>query len=104
VRLVGDPDHQQNQVKRESLFRAHEEGLFNFALQLTEGRIDLADDLVEDVHRLFVRTRPGPPLDDASHVRAYLGRMLKDLFIGSERRAGEDVSSLLRSPDNAKPN
>jgi len=79
----------------EELFLAHHAWLVKRATQITQGRRDEADDLVQDLYIQLVHARPDLDFGDDEHVRGYLFRMMRNLSVSNARRTGRDALSNL---------
>ena len=79
----------------EELFLAHHAWIVKRATQITQGRRDEADDLVQDLYIQLVHTRPDLDFGDDEHVRGYLFKMMRNLSVSNARRAGRDALSNL---------
>ncbi len=79
----------------EDLFLEHHGWLVKRAIQITQGRRDEADDLVQDLYIQLVHTRPDLDFGDDEHVRGYLFKMMRNLSVSNARRTGRDALSNL---------
>jgi RNA polymerase sigma factor (sigma-70 family) len=79
----------------EDLFLGHYAWLVKRAIQITQGRRDEADDLVQDLYIQLVHTRPDLDFGDDERVRGYLFNMMRNLSVSNARRAGRDALSNL---------
>jgi DNA-directed RNA polymerase specialized sigma24 family protein len=79
----------------EDLFLGHYAWLVKRASQITQGRRDEADDLVQDLYIQLVHTRPDLDFGDDERVRGYLFNMMRNLSVSNARRAGRDALSNL---------
>jgi RNA polymerase sigma factor (sigma-70 family) len=79
----------------EDLFLGHYAWLVKRASQITQGRRDEADDLVQDLYIQLVHTRPNLDFGDDERVRGYLFNMMRNLSVSNARRAGRDALSNL---------
>jgi RNA polymerase sigma factor (sigma-70 family) len=80
----------------EELFLEYYDWLRKWALQLSDGLREDADDLVHDLYVQLLRSRPNIDASDEDRTRGYLYKMLRNLGISKSRRDGRDaLSSLL---------
>jgi DNA-directed RNA polymerase specialized sigma24 family protein len=79
----------------EDLFLWHYAWLVKRAIQITQGRRDEADDLVQDLYIQLVNTQPDLDFGDDERVRGYLFNMMRNLSVSNARRAGRDALSNL---------
>jgi DNA-directed RNA polymerase specialized sigma24 family protein len=83
----------------ETILLNHYDWLLDWAIQLTQGASDEAEDLVQDLYVRFVQMKSGPSFTDDDQIRAYLYTSLKNLFISKKLRHGRDAISGLLAVD-----
>lgn len=79
----------------ENLFLEQYGWLVKRAIQITQGRRDEADDLVQDLYIQLIHTRPDLDFGDEERVRGYLFNMMRNLSVSNARRTGRDAMSNL---------
>jgi DNA-directed RNA polymerase specialized sigma24 family protein len=80
----------------EAIFLSQYKWLLDWARQLTQGLPGEGEDLVQDLYIRFVQMRSGSRFADEDHIRGYLYKSLKNLYISRKLRYGRDaVSGLL---------
>jgi RNA polymerase sigma factor (sigma-70 family) len=77
------PDHSSN--NHEDLFLEQYDRLHTWALQLTDGDRELAEDLLHDLFIQLMLSRPA--IDRIENLRGYLYTMLRNLHLAQQRRA-----------------
>lgn len=77
----------------ERIFLDHYDWLFNWARQLTRGTSEDAEDLVQDFYVRFVQMKSAPEFEDEDHIKAYLYKALKNMFVSRKMRQGRDAIS-----------
>ena len=83
-RVAAQPDE-----KREQLFTERYESLLRWAMRLTNGQQDAAEDLVQDtfVQWVLARTR----LEEIENVEGYLRRMLRNMHVSRMSRSAQHL-------------
>lgn len=79
----------------EDLFLEQYGWLVKRAIQITQGRREEADDLVQDLYIQLIHSRPDLDFGDEERVRGYLFNMMRNLSVSNARRAGRDALSNL---------
>jgi DNA-directed RNA polymerase specialized sigma24 family protein len=77
----------------EHIFIEHHDWLLDWARQITRGTREEAEDLVQDLYVRFVQMKTTPDLPDEEHIRSYLYKALKNMFISRKLRHGRDAVS-----------
>jgi DNA-directed RNA polymerase specialized sigma24 family protein len=77
----------------ERIFIEHHDWLLDWARQITRGTREEAEDLVQDLYVRFVQMKTTPDLPDEEHIRSYLYKALKNMFISRKLRHGRDAVS-----------
>jgi DNA-directed RNA polymerase specialized sigma24 family protein len=83
----------------ETIFLNHYDWLLDWARQHTQGALEEAEDLVQDLYVRFVQMKSGPTFTDDDQIRAYLYTSLRNLFISKKLRNGRDAVSGLLAVD-----
>jgi DNA-directed RNA polymerase specialized sigma24 family protein len=83
----------------ETVFLDHYDWLLDWARQHTQGALQEAEDMVQDLYVRFVQMKRIPSFKDEDHVRAYLYTSLKNLFISRKLRSGRDAVAGLLAVD-----
>jgi DNA-directed RNA polymerase specialized sigma24 family protein len=83
----------------ERIFIEHYDWLLDWARQITRGTREEAEDLVQDLYVRFVQMKTTPDLPDEGHIRSYLYKALKNMFISRKLRHGRDAVSGLSVVD-----
>lgn len=78
----------------EEIFLAHYDWLLKSARDLCHGYQEEAEDLVQDMYVNFVLSHAALDISDPDHLRAYLYRTLKNLYIRKSRRNRDNATSL----------
>jgi DNA-directed RNA polymerase specialized sigma24 family protein len=84
---------------RETIFLDHYAWLLDWALRLSRGSKDEAEDLVQDLYVRFVQSKAELDTTNEDGLRGYLYKTLRNLSISNGLGGGTDALSSLRAVD-----